>query len=543
MKPKMTLDNPTSVTFEVDEETRTIRGLALPFGDVGTKGGQSWSFSKGSLQWGKVRLLNAHDWGQLIGMVELEETDEGLVMSAKVAPGQRGDEVLALAQMGAIDGLSVGLGDDVKATLRDGVQHVKSGSVLEVSTTPLPVFDRASITSVAASAAQKEGKKMSGNETAEVEGQSGLDLSAITEAITQGFANLTHPQGSGPEVVSAGHTFEVTEPAPYRFDGVPAEHDFSRDLIAFGRDRDSEAGARVMAFLQSEFAPKFDVDTTDTATLNPSRQRPDMYVDGRKYSTPFYDALYTGAINDMTPFIVPKFNSATGLVAAHVEGVEPTPGAFTATSQTITPSAVSGKVEITREVWDQGGNPQVSTLIWNRMKYEYFKSLEVSAVAVLDAASPTAIALTAGYADDDLVNQLEAAIADLNFIAGGNTFDFAGTQQDLYRKLAAAVDSTGRKLLPIYGPTNANGGATAKFRMLDVAGVPFAPVWSLGAAGTAVESSYLVDTDSVHVWNSAPQRLEFQYRVAYVDLAIWGYVATAITDINGVREITYDPVA
>jgi len=162
---------------------------------------------------------------------------------------------------------------------------------------------------------------------------------------------------------------------------------------------------------------------------------------------------------------------------------------------------------------------------------------------VLDAASPTAIALTAGFADDDLVNQLEAAIADLNFIAGGNTFDFAGTQQDLYRKLAAAVDSTGRKLLPIYGPTNANGGASSKFRMLDVAGVPFAPVWSLGAAGTAPESSYLVDSDSVHVWNSAPQRLEFQYRVAYVDLAIWGYVATAITDIAGVREITYDPVA
>jgi hypothetical protein len=37
--------------------------------------------------------------------------------------------------------------------------------------------------------------------------------------------------------------------------------------------------------------------------------------------------------------------------------------------------------------------------------------------------------------------------------------------------------------------------------------------------------------------------LQFEYRVAYVDLAIWGYVATAISDINGVREITYDPVA
>jgi hypothetical protein len=146
-----------------------------------------------------------------------------------------------------------------------------------------------------------------------------------------------------------------------------------------------------------------------------------------------------------------------------------------------------------------------------------------------------------GASDDDLVNELEAAIADLNFVAGGNTFDYAASHANLYKKLAAAVDSTGRKLLPMYGPTNANGQARSRFASLDVAGVEFDPVPSLGAASTATSSSYLLDTTCVHLWNSAPQRLEFQYRVAYVDLAIWGYVATAISDLTGVREVTYDP--
>ena len=64
---------------------------------------------------------------------------------------------------------------------------------------------------------------------------------------------------------------------------------------------------------------------------------------------------------------MPKFSTASGLVGAHTEGVEPTPGAFTATNQTVTPAPVSGKIEINREVWDQGGSPQADGIIWAEM--------------------------------------------------------------------------------------------------------------------------------------------------------------------------------
>lgn len=534
-----------SSDVEVDKERRVIKGLALPYGVAGKWAGRSLMFSKGSLQFAEpshVKVVISHDYSRAVGhVVQLDETDAGLHATLKIARGMAGDEALSMAEDGVLDGMSIGLHPHhpVQFSERDGgVEHVDSGVLFEISLTPFPSFAGARVTSVAASSDQPKENYMTEQVTETENGSVSMD--AVTEAIKAGFESL---KSEGPTLVQpVAAKFEVSEAAPYRFDGGLGKHDFSTDLIS-GLKGDSESYDRVVTFMKDAFTPKFDVDTGNVTTLNPARNRPDMYVDERKYSTPFYDALNKGTLSDITPFVFPRFNSASGLVADHVEGVEPTPGSFSATSQTVTPSAVSGKVEITREVWDQGGSPQVSGLIWNKMVYAYYRALESKAVALLDAASPTQIALTAGASDDTLVNELEEKLAELNFIAGGNVFTFAGTHIDLYKRLAGAVDSTGRKLLPIIGATNANGQATSGFKSLDVAGTRFTPAWSLGTSGSVSESSYLVDTDSVHVWNSAPQRLEFQYRVAYVDLAIWGYVASAISDLTGVREITYDPTA
>ncbi|WP_170832535.1 hypothetical protein, partial [Vibrio cholerae] len=118
-------------------------------------------------------------------------------------------------------------------------------------------------------------------ETPSTEGDSTSLEASITNAIASGFAHLANPQG-GPTVVPAGASLQVAEESPYRFDGVRGAHEFSTDLIAFGRDRDAEAGERIMSFLQEQFAPVFDVDTADVTSLNPARTRADMYVDERK---------------------------------------------------------------------------------------------------------------------------------------------------------------------------------------------------------------------------------------------------------------------
>jgi len=347
----------------------------------------------------------------------------------------------------------------------------------------------------------------------------------------------------------------VTEPLPYRFDSEGnltrgATYDFSTDLVS-GSKGDQDALARASAFVQANawrFTPQgrqsilADIDIADAAALNPNRQRPDLYVDQKDFTYPIWDSINKGTLVDITPFVLPKFNTSSGLVAAHVEGVAPTPGSVTATSQTITPTAVSGAVEITREAWDQGGNPQLSGIIWRQMQRAWFEALEAAAVALLDGLTPTGITLTTAGTDDLLVGELEAAIAALQFVRGGMRMRELYLQVDLYKKLVAAVDADGRKLLPLLGAVNANGQVSELFADVNVAGLRGRPAWALAATGTVVASSYLFDRNDVHGWASPPQRLEFQYRTAYVDVAIWGYKATANTDITGVREILYDPV-
>jgi len=370
--------------------------------------------------------------------------------------------------------------------------------------------------------------------------------------IEPGPANVNptaHPTpGQRPTGVTA-----TSEPIPYRFDRegnltAGVQYDFSRDLIA-GSNGDGESLARATRFVQAmkhqfTYGParaSFDVDTADVTALNPNRQRPDMYVDQKNFPYPIWDAISKGTLADQTPFVLPKFATATGLVADHVQGVEPTPGTFTATAQTITPSALSGKVEITREAWDQGGNPQLSGIIWRQMVKSWFEGLEAASVTMLDALTPTGITLTTAATDDALVGEIESAFASLQFIRGGFRFRDLFLQVDLYKALVDAKDGEGRKLLPRIGPVNANGQVSDLFADLDIGGLRGRPAWALAASGTVAASSYLFDRNDVHGWATAPQRLEFQYRVAYVDVAIWGYKALANTDLTGVREVIYDP--
>lgn len=369
------------------------------------------------------------------------------------------------------------------------------------------------------------------------------------------------------EFVNAGHqaVTQVIEPSPYRFDRKgnlrKGSHDFLTDLQAGWQDGDQGARDRVQSFVQQSFGDgsamtnlmiqkaaerggQFAVTSGNVSALNPNRNRPDMYVDQMEYDYPIWDAIDKGTLEDITPFVVPKYNSSSGLVANHVEGTEPTPGAFTATAQTITPSAVSGKVEYTREAWDQGGNPQASGLIWTQMVRGYYEALEAYAVAQLAAvaASIPDITITTAAVDATLDQALADAIVPLNYIRGGNRFNTAYTQIDLYKALAKAKDSAGRRLYPEIGPQNAMGTTDAGYKAIRAHGINWLPAWALAATGSVAASSYAFDRQKVCGWATAPQRIDITWRVAWVDIGIWGYKAFAVTDYAGTREFVYDPV-
>jgi HK97 family phage prohead protease len=567
--------------FNVDPATRTIAGLALPWGGIATKYGFRYRFERGSIGWpedtGRVKMLRDHDFRQPLGRaLSIADGDEGLQTAFKIGAGPDRDAALADAADGIIDGLSVGVdfsqpGDpgynaDDPDVIEDpdnpGVMLVRRAVLREVSITPLPAFDDARVTTVQASATSGgsvppiptpvQPPAQHPAAPAPVQTFHAPPAAPAPPGINQAgwdmlqalYAQQQPAVPEPPAVISpTGFTgAQVQEPEPYRVDFRgrihPGSHDFSTDVFAHMKG-DAAAGARVEAFLTKQF----DVVTTDVNELNPTAQRPDMYVKQREYDYPIWRAISKGTLSDVTPFTFPKFSSSSGLVANHTEGVEPSSGTYVTTSQTVTPTPVSGKMKISRETVDQGGNPQVSGLIWSQMLLAWYEALEAFAVSTLDAASPTQIDFSAspGLANDDLDQALTDALIGLQFIRGGFSMDTAFTQIDLYKALAAATDGEGRRLYPALGPANALGTARGRWSALDVNGLAFLPAWALAATGTVAASSYLFDSAVVHGWASAPRRLDFEYEVANVYIGLWGYKAAAISDIAGVREIVYDP--
>jgi len=535
--------------FAVDREARTIRGRAMPYGVVGVKAGQRFTFARGTISWGdpkRVKMYVHHDKTLAVGyMSELIDTDAGLDYVAKIARGPLGDEALTMAEDGVWDGASIGPHEGVKFALRDGVYHAVSYPLREISLTPQPVFDDARVSSVSMShTTTKEGTTVTDTTTTtEGTGQpAAVDFDALGTSLTEavqgairdGFANVTYPQR---EVVDPGtSTTEVNEPSPYRFDGIAGAHSFSDDLRAYASGHDSEARQRIDTFMSEAWEHQFAVTTGNTSALSPTRNRPDLYVPNLTYTRPLWDLVTNGVVDDKTPFTIPKFASATGLVGQHTEGVEPTPGAFTATSQTVNPGPMSGKVEIVREVWDQGGEPKADAIIWGEMMNGYFEAIEATIATALASVGTTEIAL-ASAVDAALVDAMTGTLVDLQFVRGGNRYTALALDGMLGKALVNAKDSAGRKLLPVLGPANASGTTEPGFDGVQIGNLRGRFAWALGA--TNASQSYLFVPSSVYAWASAPRKFNFEYRVSAVDLAIWGYSAAAVTRDSDVKPIDY----
>ncbi|PWW50260.1 phage portal protein [Actinokineospora spheciospongiae] len=565
-----------SAQFRVDRATRTVSGLMLPWNKVARSGFAKWRFSPNSLTWSetsRVKLNREHDRHTAVAYAaELSSTEQGLTGSFKVARGPAGDEVLSLAEDKVLDGFSVEVEfeEDGSSWARDPdddmVRLVSSARLVGCAITAAPAFDDARVTGVAASRTRKEKPVTQAQKATPQESPAaapgGETTTAAFTAAVEAFTNQTgafadaigrlvevQQSGEGPAAVDPTRrtaAFQVTEEPLYRFDGTRGKHDFSSDLIAAHKNNDYEAKQRAEEWVRNNFGAarnNFAVTTANVATLNPTRQRPDLYVDQLQYPTPIWDAMRKGVIEDNTPFVLPKFNAASGLVGNHTEGVEPTPGALTTTSQTITPSAVSGKVEVTREAWDQGGNPQLSTILWRQMVRAYDEALEQGAAALLEALTVTAFTLTAGVVDAALAREVKAAMAGLHFVRGGFRFRDFVLEAGLYTALAEATDETGRSMFPVVGPQNADGSMGALFGSLNIAGLAGHPAWALPYTPAAPNDSYLFNREDVHGWASMPQRLDFEYRLAFVDIGIWGYKAFACTRTDGVRKFIYDEAA
>lgn len=573
--PAMDLDVLAGPVFEVDTAKRIIRGTVVPFEVEAVKGGRRWMFHKGTVKSRpgmRTKLWSLHDKTQAVGVEipsETFEDDEGRHMAFKVVNTPAGDHALAMAdpESGPWDSLSIGPHETAKFELRGGVFHSVDVPINEVSLTPAAVFAGARVKSVAFDVDERnqhmkckkcnkihaagvvecnpedvttfEAETAAAAEREQRLTDAGLPetfAADLAESLAAGFASgLEGMQFPQRETVSAGGRLEITEPSPYRFDGTEGEHGFLEDIKLAHLSHDGEAKVRIDTFMAEAFE-QFAVTSGNVGALNPTQNRPDLYVPNLQFTRPLWELVSTGVVTDKTPFTIPKFASAAGLVGAHVEGVEPTPGSFTATSQTVTPAPVSGKVEIVREVWDQGGSPKADAIVWGEMLNGYFEAIEAKIATMLEGLALTEINL-AGAVDDALITALTNVLVDLQFVRGGNRYTAFGSDGMLFKALVNAEATDGRKLLPVLGAANAQGTVSAGFSAVQLGSLLIKAAWALGAANSS--NSYLFVPTSVWAWASAPKKFEFEYRVSAIDMAIWGYTASAVTRDTDVKRIDY----
>lgn len=366
----------------------------------------------------------------------------------------------------------------------------------------------------------------------------------------------------------------VREALPYRFsyDGGgtrfrAAQYDFSTDLFTImGLSHMTDVGPRSSAerkaatdrvneLIRAAFA---DVESADVTGINPNRHRPDLWQPQRDFATPLWDLIGAGS-TDGSKFDIPKFTSSSALVSAATEKTEPAGGSFVTDLEPVTPTQIWGKVEISRQAWRAGGNPQLSGILWDQMLRAYYEEREAEAAAFLNTlTAATDIALTGTPAaspgnDDDQVTagELRAAITRLQFARGGNRFRAFSVHQALYELLARVNDDTGRPLHPQIAAGNAGGSAAGSYSTLVVAGVTGIPAPSLGTLGTAPTNSWLFDPAVVRGWANTPEQFFWDFgstvqtantpQLSFVTLGICGDVAFANLDISGVRQIVFDP--
>ena len=552
-----------SVTFAVDEEQRTIHGLVVPWDAVSTpKGGKRFRFARDSIKAVAAKFIKffedhspAKQFGRAVAM---EETDTGLEMTFRVNPGEHGDRMLALAKSGAKTGLSVGVEfDEMDMDLdpdNEDVYLVKLANLYEVSLVERPSFDNSRVITVMASADLDVIMDNETKTTAEevVTKNDNEKPIKVEFSVPEGYQLVPLAKDNdAPEVIKPRAATVVTEPANYVFDDSGnlnnGKYDFGIDVVRASNSRyfDLAAKQRVDEFL----SVAFDVVTSNVNELAPTRNVA-RYVDKRDYRSPVFEALRKGTVTQMngggiTPFQWPVYSSSSGLVAAGTEGTEPSSGTYVTTLGTVTPTTLRGKAKISREMWDAGGIPNVGNVIFGQMVRDYQEALEASVIATLDAASPTSLGtftVGGGTGKATLVAELRSYLAALNYVRGGFSQGVLFAQIDLYAALVAAADTTGRPIFPAIGPTNADGTAAGKWGSININGVQVIPAWGLAATGSVPASSYLVDTTAVDAWADAPTRLDLaQAEVSNVYLGIWGYAASVINDIAGVREVIYDP--
>ncbi len=568
--------------FKADSVKRTVTGLVIPWDVAAYSRGYMWMFAPGSLHWSdtsRVKLDKDHEWGSEFGKATvLNSADVGITGSFSVARGPDGDQALNYAEDGVYDGFSAHITFDsegdgwIPHPSNPDVRYVQSGTLRKVALTAMPAFDDARVQSVAAT--RKDSLMTTTTvppaavapppfdaatfATTLAAGMGPAITAGVLEAVKAlGPGGLVQPGGAPVrQVIPAGGGARVTrEAAVYTMNGSGPS--FVQDAWKSRTQGDFEARDRLLKFEKMttdmvgeamQDPTSFAINTGNASGVIPPGYRPDLYVSQLLKGRPLTNAISGGTIADASPFNIPAFVSSSGATGAHVEGVNPADGSLSVGTITVSPSAISGKYTITREIADSS-NPAIDAIATQAMSESWSQQTEALVYAKLNGAQGVGGAITAGFVPsgaqaattagqgDELGLGVRQALALYPF-RRFSAVDFGFLSQEATTQFAGAVDSTGRPLFPWVSPMNPLGGASQQGYFVD--GVTFQPAWSM--TGNAAGDTDVIMGNKNDVWHWESPVLNFRFEEvsgpANVVLALFGYFAVEVLrplGLSGIR--------
>jgi len=502
-------------------ETRTIRGLVVPFNVSGNTSAGPVRFKFGAfgdIDPSQIVLNMEHDRTRPLGRGigdSLEVSPAGISMAFKIAPTGAGNDALVEASEGLRPAFSIeaNVGE---YTIEKGVMVVSSAKLEAVAHVTNPAFKDAQISQVAATEENPETTE------AEIPAEENPQENTVEETTAPVADEVT-----AAAVVHAAAPVAYTKPrSPIKTQAHFLEHSIKAQ-------RGNHESAEWIAHAKAEDA-KHVTAADDSFTTNPAF-KPIQYVsqvvDTQIGARGAIDAIGTRALpNAGMTVSIPKITTS-GSVAETAEGAGPSETGIVSAYVDATVKAYKGLQRYSVELFDRA-DPSFYAAMLDNMRRVYAQATEAAVIAELTSGGTQA---TATAADVDGIVAFVKNETPAAYLATGElaTRYIAGTSQ--WGLLIGAQDSSKRPIFSASQPQNAAGAVGTQSLRGNVMGLDL--YVSNKAVSTNIdESAFIVVPSAVAIYESPVLQLSTNVvTTGEIETMLYGYMAVKTITAGGVR--------
>jgi HK97 family phage major capsid protein len=493
-----------------DTETRTIKGLVVPFAKVGNTSAGPVRFEFGAfgeIDASQIVLNMEHDRTRPLGrgIAGSEEvTPAGVSMAFKIAPTGAGNDALVEASEGLRPAFSI----EAKVneyTIEKGVMVVASANLEAVAHVTNPAFKDAQILDVAATEETPE--------TTEAETPAEEQPQEIT--VEETTAPVADEVTAAAVVHAAAPVAYVKPRSPINSQATYLEHS-------------------VKAKLGSHDSAQYVMAADDSFSTNPAFtpvQYVNQVIDTSIGSRPAIDAIGSRAITASGMVISHPKITTSGTVADTNEGAGPSETGIVSSYVNLDVNKFAGMQRYSVELLERS-SPDFFQAMVDNMTRAYNKATDAAVIAALTAGGTQATGVAATSAGIISYVSTEAPAA---YLATGELASayIAGTSQ--WSLLMGATDTTGRPIYNAYNPQNNGGVAGPQSLRGNVLGLDLY-VDSNAVSTTIDESAFIVVPSAVAIYESPILRMSTNVvTTGEIETALYGYLAVGVLTAGGVR--------